>query len=288
MTTTTDAREATEPAGAPVGARYDHVVVPLDGSRRSAEATRAGTTLARAFGARTSYLTVVPRPEDLDGAADDGVRWVPRDQLKVHLTSDAPGTILAEHAGDGTALRCLASRGRGRVGGAVLGSVAEAVVRRSDGPVVVVGPRFDPTRFRTVERIVACVDGSDASERVLPTVVAWARTLGVDVEIVTVLGPRSAVPPAARADTVETAGVEALARRLTDGDVRPGWEVLHDDDPAAAIVRHAADVPGTVVAMHTHGRRGADRLRFGSVAMRVVHDSPAPVLLTGPALDDRS
>lgn len=62
------------------------------------------------------------------------------------------------------------------------------------------------------------------------------------------------------------------------------WRVLRDDDPSTAIVEHVRQRPGSVVAMHTHGRDGADRLRFGGTTMRVVRHSPAPVLITGPSV----
>jgi nucleotide-binding universal stress UspA family protein len=40
-----------------------------------------------------------------------------------------------------------------------------------------------------------------------------------------------------------------------------------------------------MLAMSTHGRTGWDRTALGSVAMKVVHDSPCPVLVQQPARD---
>jgi nucleotide-binding universal stress UspA family protein len=290
-TSVIDNRSSAPPATAGLDAEtarrspgYSRVLVPMDGSERSAGAVPAAWTLSRAFGAEVSYLTVASSPLELEVAVDDCTRWVPPARLCTRLSDDVAGAIVRAGRRDRRApLRCMASRGRGRLGGYVLGSVTEDVVRRSDEPVVVAGPRFDATAFARIKRLLMCVDGSTEFEAILPSAVAWVRDLGVDLEIVTVLPETFHL---ADPDISEAAGVKRLADRFTDRDLRPQWEVLHDDDPAAAIVRYAAQVPGTLVAMQTHGRRGAARLRFGSVAMRVVHYSTSPVLLIGPVQTD--
>jgi nucleotide-binding universal stress UspA family protein len=50
-------------------------------------------------------------------------------------------------------------------------------------------------------------------------------------------------------------------------------------DPAQTIVNAVERAGVGLVAMTTHGRRGLDRLRFGSVAESVVRKAPVPVLL---------
>jgi nucleotide-binding universal stress UspA family protein len=53
-------------------------------------------------------------------------------------------------------------------------------------------------------------------------------------------------------------------------------------DPADAILRYAAMHPVDLIVMATHGRSGVSRLLIGSVAARVVHDAPCPVLVVPP------
>ena len=80
--------------------------------------------------------------------------------------------------------------GRGRVAGAMIGSVARAVLQSSMAPMLAVGPQADrppllvgrPRRRPgswpkplSVRRLVACVDGSAASEAVLPVATQWAK-----------------------------------------------------------------------------------------------------------------
>ena len=49
-------------------------------------------------------------------------------------------------------------------------------------------------------------------------------------------------------------------------------------DPSRVIVQAAEGLGADVVVMATHGRRGISRVLMGSVAERVVRDSPCPVL----------
>ncbi len=49
-------------------------------------------------------------------------------------------------------------------------------------------------------------------------------------------------------------------------------------DPSRVIVQAAEGLGADVIVMATHGRRGLSRVLLGSVAERVVRDSPCPVL----------
>ena len=49
-------------------------------------------------------------------------------------------------------------------------------------------------------------------------------------------------------------------------------------DPAEEIIRYASDNDIDLILMGTHGRKGLDRVIFGSVVEKVVKSSPVPVL----------
>ena len=55
--------------------------------------------------------------------------------------------------------------------------------------------------------------------------------------------------------------------------------VLLEGDPAAEIVRYAADAGIDVIVIGTHGRTGVDRPEMGSVAERVMRESACSVLV---------
>jgi nucleotide-binding universal stress UspA family protein len=53
-------------------------------------------------------------------------------------------------------------------------------------------------------------------------------------------------------------------------------------DPAEEILRYAKENDIDLIVMGTHGRKGLDRVFFGSVAEKVVKQSPVPVLTINP------
>jgi nucleotide-binding universal stress UspA family protein len=53
-------------------------------------------------------------------------------------------------------------------------------------------------------------------------------------------------------------------------------------DPADEIIRYIAEEGMDLVIMGTHGRKGLDRILFGSVANRLVTTSPVPVMTVNP------
>jgi len=52
--------------------------------------------------------------------------------------------------------------------------------------------------------------------------------------------------------------------------------------PAQAIVSYAREEGADLIIIATHGYTGMKQLMFGSVALRVLHDAHAPVLLIRP------
>src|SRR5947209_15972186 len=62
----------------------------------------------------------------------------------------------------------------------------------------------------------------------------------------------------------------------------PVHHVLVEGDPATEIVRYTHDAGIDLVVMGTHGRTGLERLLMGSVAEKVMRDSPCSVLVVQP------
>lgn len=97
----------------------------------------------------------------------------------------------------------MSTHGRGRPAGTLIGSTARDIIERGREPVVVAGPLVvdpDPedetaTPPLEVDRLIACVDGTGASERGLPIAAAWADALSMKLTIVTVAEP---CPPPVR------------------------------------------------------------------------------------------
>ena len=71
--------------------------------------------------------------------------------------------------------------------------------------------------------------------------------------------------------------LEKLARERIPAAVRYETLVI-SGDPAARVLETVRGLAADLIVMGTHGHRGLTRLVLGSVAERVVRESPVPVL----------
>jgi nucleotide-binding universal stress UspA family protein len=134
------------------------ILVPHDFSDTSEAAVRYALALAHNFGAKLHLLHVSEKarfematefPLGLDGTLEDAVRerllkiLTPREQIDFkpifEFRSGAPATEIARYAKEADVdLIVMGTHGRGFVAHAVLGSVAEKVVRTAPCPVLTV------------------------------------------------------------------------------------------------------------------------------------------------------
>ncbi|MFP3928815.1 MAG: universal stress protein [Desulfobacteraceae bacterium] len=76
--------------------------------------------------------------------------------------------------------------------------------------------------------------------------------------------------------------VKSFCKEHLGEGVRLGPVKVVVGDPAGEILRHIKDEGVSMVIMGTHGRRGLEKVVFGSVVDRVVKSSPVPVLSVNP------
>jgi nucleotide-binding universal stress UspA family protein len=265
------------------------VVVPLDASQLALRAVQPAVALAERWGARIEVLTVLD-----DGDKEESARQL---DLVVERVSDGgppvgalvesgtdPGAVIAEVTREPDTLVCMATHGRRGVTAALLGSTAEAVVRASRRPVLLVGPRAQAPRLSDGQHLLVPLDGSERSESVLSSAPRFADSLGLDVWLLHVTeapasaGLSSEVP---RSELISDARLQRIGESLQDGGVPSSWDTA-SGDPARSIVDYAQAERCALVAMTTHGRTGLSRVTAGSVTMQVVHDSAVPVLVVRP------
>ena len=75
--------------------------------------------------------------------------------------------------------------------------------------------------------------------------------------------------------------LENQVRRLQDEGYAATMKVA-DGDPALVILEFARELHVDMIAMSTHGRAGFARWALGSVAERVIQETPVPVFLVRP------
>jgi nucleotide-binding universal stress UspA family protein len=265
---------------------FTDILVPLDGSPAAERALAPALELVRLTGVPLRVLTrALPDEKEtlteyLAGIAD---RHAAVTDIETQIVDrESISDAIAEGLEPGT-LVCMSSHGRGGFARAVMGSVAEALLRTLDQPALVVGPHVvEGAKF--AGRIVACIDGSHESERTLEPAKQWAAALGLPLWLIEVGDPGTPAEWLTNSDTFESAHVAGLAERM--GGIE-GWDVLHDKHPAHALVDMAASAsePAALLVMATHGRTGWDRLRLGSVTTATVHNATVPVLVVSAAPD---
>jgi len=254
------------------------IVVPLDGSAPSERALDVAAPLADELGADVVLLTTPWY----------GDRSSPRSYLAGVVASrdDAgfEGVVSSEPAA-ATAIRaivderpdamvCMTTHGRGRLRWAVLGSVTETVIREASEPMILVGPRGEPTWSRPGQRIVACVDGSKSDADAVSVACDWAKALDLEVVLAFVSHPLD-VEAATHPD--ELLGAWADHARAEGVSVHA--ELIRSSYVAGALIDFSEDVEATMLVMAAHRHGALSRIVLGSVTMGVLNGATCPVLV---------
>jgi len=256
---------------------YGRIIVGDDGSLRTPRAVAVADVAVAAFGVELEVVHV-PSEHGLPLPIDSDVTLLPPDdaatRLIAHtLASDPPGLL------------CLASRGQSAIGEALFGSVTTRVIRDLHAPLLVVGPSVvDPSR--SWRRMQVCLDGSDNAAGILPSVVAWASTLDLEVELVRIGSPLAGLRSDDRPNTAEEVDaaeqLQAGVRQLEAAGVRVSGTSVEHMQAAEALADRVLSGGADLLALATHGRTGLARLLMGSVALDLVRRSTVPVLTLRP------
>ncbi len=197
----------------------------------------------------------------------------------------------------------LTTHGRGAVGRMLLGGVAHGLLHRLTVPLLLLRPGGTPQPATPFRRVLLPVDQTGFSEQALAT--AERVTAGMHPEL-TVLSVVTAWPTTGfEADAGVVAGLyeELTARELREREVYVGQVAGELRARGHAVVRGRIELGGSVagtildvaedldadlVAIATHGARGARGLMIGSVADKVVRGAKCAVLVRRPAAEASS
>jgi nucleotide-binding universal stress UspA family protein len=195
------------------------------------------------------------------------------------LIGDAARMILAHASEYRPTLIAMATHGRSGIDRWTRGSIAERVLRESPFPVLLANPHVEGGK-QDLKKILVPLDGSDPAATILPSVLELAQGSGAEVVLVHALEAQqpAGLPIAGITETAEQAAVVLATFQAQ----LPGVRVrsLTPKGSSAYAILHAVDTEKPdLVAMTTHGRSGASRWLFGSVAEHVLHQCRAPLLL---------
>ena len=179
-------------------------------------------------------------------------------------TTQASGVVprvIVEHSG----LADLIVMGRGGEHNewldGLVGSTAEAVIRRSDLPVLITGT---PSPGR--EKLLMAYDGSAHAQNALRTAVAFAEMWETSLRILLVGDETSGPASGEVASYLEAHGI--------DGSV-----VEAKGDPGEQIIEHAKSFEADLVVMGAYGHSKVRELVVGSTTTYVINHATCPILL---------
>lgn len=273
----------------------ERVLVALDGSEDSEAALSGVRPLLRRRSPEVVLVRVALRPPaDLHYSVDSSGLVAEADgylaKVETDLRSDGfrarrlvtvgvPAESILEAAERERAdLLALATHGRSGLARAVLGSVAESVVRHTTKPVWLTRSGVEEPIRENVRTILAPLDGSLHSEQAIPVLVDLGRTFDARLVLYHAFPPR----PNRSELEVPTQPLEPARRLLEAAGVAAECD-FGEGDAAERTLQAAHDVEADLIVVATHGRTGIRRLVLGSVAERILRRAAVPVVVVRPA-----
>ena len=301
-------RRREHPAG-----RVHRILFPTDFSPQAMAAWPVAVNLARGRGAALYLLHVVTPPvfglspeagiigqpviDDVLAEAGSvlGALAAPAHALGVDTrpvtrVGEAAAGILACADEEGIDLIVMATTGRTGLVHALMGSVAERVVRQAVCPVLTVrhDPRVTPAPLTEaalprLRQILVPLDGSPLTEAALPGIIRVATRYRAAVRLLQVVHAHALRPvdlEAAQVRCVQDAEtyLADIERSLAAVGLSTVTAVRYGETLAEIADDIQVNRPD-LVALATHGRTGLFHLVLGSVAEHVLRISPVPVLL---------
>jgi nucleotide-binding universal stress UspA family protein len=141
----------------------------------------------------------------------------------------------------------------------------------------------------TARTIVVGVDGSDQARHAAALAASLAQASGAMLHLMTVVRPPegwwgivgSPPTPTALSKTLTDAQREILDAVVDQIDLQGvEYETIEDiGDPARVLIEYCETVNADMLIVGKRGAGFIERLVLGSVANRLAHDAPCPVLL---------
>jgi nucleotide-binding universal stress UspA family protein len=277
--------------------QVQNILVSLDGSERAAAVLPHVRAFAATFQARVRLLGVVEHGVERGTQQQQLTAWAQRLQgwgieAATQQRSGEPADVIVSTAEElQVDLLALTTRGRGGLQRLLLGSVADAILKRSTRPMLVVTPPSSGEHGAEIDlhRILLPLDGSSLAERALPLAALVASRFRAELNLVRVRGYGSVWPQGSVLEHEESAEQELAleaqayleqAQRGLPSGISSELVVLRGD-PRTALVEFVERDHSDLVVMTTRGQSGLRRLVIGSVADAVVR-SGVPTLLLPP------
>ena len=277
------------------------IVVGVDGSSESAGAAKLGYRVARAAAEDCYLVHATPDAWAPFTAVGDPkqVQETQRLQLAVarHRICEAlrdtvaPELLEALDVRFGRSAVVLQDAARERGAGLLVlggkhhsalerwlgGSTSLNVVRTAEIPVLVAAGA--PTALR---RVLVAVDFSEAARPTIALAERFARLVGAQLRVLSVLEPLPALPDV---PPMDPSGYYGLAQDLLQREIwplvrTPGVEkMVRHGMVVETLLREATEWSADVLVVGSHGKGWAQRILLGSVTERLLNDLPTSLLV---------
>lgn len=275
---------------------YRRIAVAVDGSPAADAATQVAVALA-APGAELAFIHAVDRvtraaryvpqygssrnasevaDEEERALFETARRKAARRGLRcsTHTIDGSISHAIAEYASNGNvdavAIGTHSDHGIAR---AAIGSNAEMVVRTSGVPAIVTAAFADADATEIVfGRVLVAIDATQPSLNAIERALALALRHGADITFAHVAGRSPAQ------SDIALAVCDAAVLRAAREGLRANSILLHGQT-AEALAESAQCLAADIIVTGTHARRGAARLRYGSVAEAVIRQATCPIMI---------
>jgi len=146
--------------------------------------------------------------------------------------------------------------------------------------------------MKEFNRILFPVDLSESSAKIVPYVRTVAQKFGSQIHILFA----ARVFDHFTSIYVPHPSINKFEKELIEGAEKRLYEFMDENfkefpqtktavmagDPSEEIIKYIQEHKIDLVIMGTHGRKGMDKILFGSVAERVVKTAPVPVMVVNP------
>lgn len=150
--------------------------------------------------------------------------------------------------------------------------------------------------MKEFKRILFPVDLSESSAKIVPYVQTVAKKFDSEIHILFV----ARILDYFTGIYVPAPSITTMEKDIIDGAEKRLYEFMDEHfrafpntktavvagDASEEIIKYIEDRHIDLVIMGTHGRKGLDKVIFGSVAERVVKTAPVPVMVVNPYKTD--
>ncbi len=296
---------------------FESILVPVDGSPFSEQALPLALGMAQKNGAtvHVALVHVLETEVELSASCSDEMeRPIKRhereylDGLKTRLSAASSVQVQVHHLEGlvsetleeevrerGIQLVVMSTHGWGYMSRAILGSVADRLMRHLTVPLLLVHPPPGPadlSRPTSFQRLLIPLDGSSVAEAVLEPARALAQLFQAECHLLRVVVPPHHFLARFSNKTLqhdqhllslhqqEAAGyLEKVAGTFQQQALAATTHVRTNPHIVPVILEEAKTASCDLIALATHGWGGLRRLVFGSVADKVLRSAPLPVLV---------